>query len=492
MPTEAELDRLKGLINALTPQTKRAPGDLIKASDWAVIAQALIDVAQAAVDETVAPVRSHEHPDQVTLGWLDPKLRSLIERGPLSDPSQAAKLAELERRAERQAVLAEELKAELEKLRDLITSVSTRDLAREAAITEVRRTVEGVKNAGDDVLAVRETLQDLETKITEAVEIGSGLKVDGQPVDMQGLFDRLGKVEELRERLIMPTGEVLDAAEFQKQLTTLSNTLVTEDQLDEALEARPVELPFEERQQLEESVRTKVLAEVEASGDALATEIRGETATAIAQVDAKVARAVSDALPGVTAGIAETLRPEIAAAAAGALESATATAAKLVSDARTAIQTDFAATLADLQTGMTAFVVAEVSKQISSEIGSLETSLASLSTSVGSLQAKLSQQEGTLSGINAALTSLNSQLTAEIAVRKSLQESVGSLDAALKTHLLRLESQIAELGTKLTETELSLRSYIDTSTEETRLLIPKETTALESTMLESPITRFIP
>src|ERR671930_2580017 len=101
MPTEAEIDRLQGLIAQLAPLAKRASGDLIKSADWDLVVDSLIAVARAQVSEQVEPVKPHEHSEQVSIGWLDPKLRQLVEGGPLADPAQVARLGDVERRAER-------------------------------------------------------------------------------------------------------------------------------------------------------------------------------------------------------------------------------------------------------------------------------------------------------------------------------------------------------------------------------------------------------
>src|SRR5262245_1523945 len=104
MPTVAELERLRALVERLTPLTQIQRGDLIRAQDWNDVVSALLDVARATLADNAAdaPVSAHEHPDQVKMSWLEPSLRALIERGPLSDPAATGKLDDLGRRLGRQ------------------------------------------------------------------------------------------------------------------------------------------------------------------------------------------------------------------------------------------------------------------------------------------------------------------------------------------------------------------------------------------------------
>ena len=93
MPTVAQLDRLKALVDRLTPLTQIQRGELIRAQDWNDVVGMLLEVARAVLAEDAAEqtVPPHEHPDQVKSSWLDPSLRAIMERGPLSDPAQNAR-----------------------------------------------------------------------------------------------------------------------------------------------------------------------------------------------------------------------------------------------------------------------------------------------------------------------------------------------------------------------------------------------------------------
>ena len=133
MATSAELERLDALTKQLTPLTRTQAGALIRAQDWNAVVGALIDVARAILGSaaeatTVAP---HEHTEQVTLGWLDPRLRSLIERGPLADPGAVARLGDVDRQVTRLNARLDGVDGQLGEVRNRVINVATRDLTRE-------------------------------------------------------------------------------------------------------------------------------------------------------------------------------------------------------------------------------------------------------------------------------------------------------------------------------------------------------------------------
>lgn len=192
MPTVEELERLDALVPRLIRLSNLRPGELIRAQDWNDIVGVLIEVTRAvlAADQN-AVVPPHEHPDQVAVGWLDPRLRALIERGSGAEPDAAGKLNTLDRRVERLNLRLEDLVAGIGDVRGRINDVVTRDLTRESEVTTVRRKIEGMGDSRDDILGMRETLQSLQKDLGVAVDLSTRLQVNGQPVDMT-LIDRPG------------------------------------------------------------------------------------------------------------------------------------------------------------------------------------------------------------------------------------------------------------------------------------------------------------
>jgi hypothetical protein len=473
MPTEAEIDRLQGLIAQLAPLAKRASGDLIKSADWDLVVDSLIAVARAQVSEQVEPVKPHEHSEQVSIGWLDPKLRQLVEGGPLADPAQVARLGDVERRAERLEATQTGFTDETKQIRELVHEVSSRDLERQAAMTELRRIVENLANAKDDVVAVRATLRALDEKVRNAVEIGAALSVDGSTVDMTDVVKRIGVVEELRSRLTLPTGEVLDAAEFQKQLSKLRNEMATQQDIDEALKLRPVELPEESRAALETDLGTRFTAELATANASLKEEIAQSTDEKLGQVDAKVAQAVSDATPTITAGVVDTLRPEITAAADGAVTQAADAAAKLVGTSESSLRDELTTTIKELSGALPDLIATDLNRRLGDVIAPIEASIKTLDQSLDSITVALKTVDGQIGGLSARIET----------VAAADADAIATLEKSLTGYV---DTQLEEVRRRVGFAELELTKYVDASIADassellaqTKVLVSDEVAAL--------------
>ncbi len=459
MPTVAELERLEALAARLTPLASRTRGELILAEDWNVVVGALIEVARAVLaEEREGLVPPHDHPDQVGTGWLDPNLRALLERGPMADPAAMARLSELERRLGNLRSRIDEMNEGVKEARDRVTDVATRDLTRQADITSVRRMVEGLSDSRDDVRGLRETLRSIQENVRLAVEVGSGLQVDGEPVDMEAWTGRLRELESFRERLRTPSGELLDAGALENRLTELTNTLVTEDELDAALESRPGRILPEQLEALEEKLRAALISDFETSMNRLADEIRTETSQRLAEVDALVARAVSDALPDVEKSVLSTVRPEISAAVQGGLEQSQAFFEKALAETEAELREEFGQQIGDVQRSIGASVQAELDRQLPAQLDPIRSEVASLSKRVGQNEATLAKHDQILRDLtrdvaavpqNAAIArgeleqKLLSELNAsEEALRAELELGIQAADEAI-TERLRQEVQVA-------------------------------------------------
>lgn len=467
MPTEAEIDRLQGLITQLAPLAKRASGDLIKSADWDLVVDSLIAVARAQVAEQALPVKPHEHSEQVSIGWLDPKLRQLVEGGPLADPAQVARLGDVERRAERLEAAQTGLTDDTKQVRELVHEVSSRDLERQAAMTELRRLVENLSNAKDDVVAVRATLKALDDKVRDAVEIGAALSVDGSTVNMTDVLTRIDVLDQLRGRLTLPTGETLDAAEFQKQLAKLRNDMATQDDIDEALKLRPVELPEESRAALETDLGTRFTAELATSNASLKEEIAQSTDEKLGQVDTKVAQAVADATPTITAGVVDTLRPEITAAVDGAVTQVTDTASKLVDTSGTSLRDEFNATVKELAGALPDMIAADVGRRLEDALGSMQGAITELDQAVATIGRSLKSFDANLGGLSARIEDVAASDAA------ALEKLAGTLTKEFNI-------QLEELRSRIGFTELELTKYIDAQIADTRSDLLAETKVLVS------------
>lgn len=380
MPTVAELERLAALVGQLTPLTSIQRGELIRAQDWNTVVGALIEVLRAVLaTEQEGAVEPHDHPDQVTTGWLDPRLRSLIERGPLADPAGVARLGELERRVQRQIEKSETLIGEQTSLRERLVEVTTRDLSRQANLTQLQRNVEGMVDGRDEVRDLRATLGTIEADVKLAVEASQRFTLNGEPVDMEALDERLRAVEELRQRLTNPDGSLLDAKDLEIRLTELTNTLVTEEELDEALKSVRPGMSEEERAALADSIRSELSAELNTELGSGLENLRGEIQVtldkSLAEVDQKIADGVSGALPGLQESVLSQARQEIEQAVKVSQADISAEFEKRLTEASDALRAEQMKALDELRGSLPDLIGGEVKNQIAESLKSLEVRL---------------------------------------------------------------------------------------------------------------------
>lgn len=311
MPTVADLQRLDALTSRLTPLTRMAQGTLIRAEDWNAVVGALVEVARsvlsAARDEVVP---AHEHPEAVSLAWLDPRVRALLERGPGGDASIEARLSAIERRLARGDTRTNEVDDRMREVRDRISEVATRDLARETQVSEIRRTLGGVVDGRDEVTTLRDSLTAMRSELAGALDVGRRLVVDGQPFDAAAVDARLKAVEELRGRLTRPDGAMLDAASLEERFTQFTNTVVTEEKLAAALADRRTALSDTDRASIGDLVATDLRTSFNASVSASEDRVRAEMTDRLSDLDARVGRAVGDAIPALRGDILATARAE--------------------------------------------------------------------------------------------------------------------------------------------------------------------------------------
>ena len=460
MPTVEELDRLQALTERLTPLTRVQRGTLIRADDWNEVVGALIEVARAVLaEERQAIVAAHEHPDQVSAGWLAPALRTLVERGPLADPAAVGRVATLERAIARLTERLDQLDGGVREVRDRVVAVSANDLKREADVTAVRRTVDGLEDARDDVLALRDTLRTVEENVRVAVEVGSRLIVDGQPLDVAALVGRVAAVEELRVRLTRPNGELLDAATFDRRLAELTTQLVTEEEFDEALATRPGVVPPEAFAPIEERLRADLTNEVTTSFDRLSGEIRTETNARLAEVNTRVTQAVADALPGLSRTVLDAARSEIQS-----VQDAQASLETRLTQSEAALRTEFGQQLQTLDAGIADRVGVAIDQRLEETLAPIRSELGSVARRAETLSATLAERETQLRTLETRLTTvernvvvtrdelatrfetlLNTRLTAE---REATNNDLAELDRANQT---RLEEGLTGVRTDLVD-----------------------------------------
>ncbi|UJP39270.1 V-type ATP synthase subunit I [Cellulomonas palmilytica] len=298
MATAVEIERLQALVERLGPLAGKTRGELIAADDWNTLVSAIVEIGRATVATGQAGVPQHEHPDQVGIGWLDPQLRQIVTGGGLKDPALDSALIKLRRDVSLLDTRLGRVGDDLAATRTRVDVVATNDVTRTATLDRLNRKVLGAADDRGDIADLRSTLRTLQTEVGRAVEVGSLLEVDGEPLDVPGLVQRLGSVEQLRDRLTRPDGSLLDASGLEIRLAELQAALVTQEQLTEAIdEVRSGGGNPRDLDQVLDAARQAGRAEATSAVDTLGTDLRSVLSARLAEigdeVDARVRRATA-------------------------------------------------------------------------------------------------------------------------------------------------------------------------------------------------------
>lgn len=411
MATVADIERLKALSDRLLPLSSRVRGEVIAADDWNTVVGALLEVARAVVShsaETAVP--QHEHPDQVGLGWLDPRLRALIERGPLADPASTSRITAVERQA---ALLGRRLEALSAQVRDLRVAghrQETNDLDRASTLTELSRKVSGLADPRNEIAALRESLDGISANVSAVGAFAAGLG-DLTPAAVRA---GLEKVDQLRERLTTATGALLDAAEFERRLTELRTTLVTEEELSEALKKRPAQLTGAARAELLAEARSAAQRQAEDSATTITAALREQLASRFDEVTRSAAQAARAAAADFGDELKHTITEQLA---------------KVIAEGQRASEDRLNANAG----AVGAALRAAVDERITRLEGSLDNRVAA---AIGAAQPNL------LAQLNAAVDARVSGLDNRLA---ALQNQAAALNAQVLTEQKRVNQALADL-----------------------------------------------
>jgi hypothetical protein len=440
MPTAADLERLQALLTRLTPLTTTQRGMLIRAEDWNTVVGAVIEVARTVLSESAADtVAPHDHADQVQLSWLDGRLRGLLTGGPLTDPPALARVADLERRLGRLDQRLAAVRDDLGQTRVQVADVSTRDLIREGDVTKVRRNVEAIGDARADVAGLRASLASVQADLGRAVEVGRQLEVGGAPLDIPALVSRVGDLEALRDRLTLPDGAMLDAAALENRLTELTNTLVTQAQLDDVLHEFRPPLAADERARITDEVAQAMQERLTAA----VAGVRADTAALIDQrlaaVDDRVAAAVDERLPAVRDGVLATVDERIGAAVARSADDQRALLDQRLADTSAALTRSFEERARAVGDGVPAVVRAEVGARlderltpVNAAVARHDDTLAALDRRAGATADAQAAQAQALANVQSALNAFGQQLDRRVsqAVTDAAEQAQTLVDAA--------------------------------------------------------------
>ncbi|HSD79196.1 MAG TPA: hypothetical protein VLB47_00995, partial [Solirubrobacteraceae bacterium] len=452
MATVEELDRLTALLARLTPLAAQQPGELVRAADWNTVVGTLIEVVGTLVHDQDQPVKPHDHPDQVAVGWLDPRLRQLVEQGPLGDPAAVARVDALERADTRIGALVEQLRGEVEQLRGRALDIATKDVERAASLSVVRRKVEGLDDAREDVLAVRASLDSVRAKVDRAVELAEVLQHDGEPVDVAALKARVDALDAFRAKLTLPDGEELDGAAFERRLAELRDELVTQEVLDEALKSQKAELDPVAEQALEDRLKTHLDAEVGGREEALKAELAATTDARLAGVDAKVNQGVADALPGLTASVLGQARADLDARAGELLGQAATAADERIKAAGAELTEQLGARIEQARAEVPATVDARIDARLTDAVAELRDAIGGMRADLDGVAGRLDRAVADTRALDARITEVQRAQDARLdQVAGELKSTLADLQRSTDTRLDGLEGRVAGLDERVTK-----------------------------------------
>jgi len=439
MATVSDIERLKALVDRLLPLSARVRGEVIAADDWNTVVGALLEVARAVVADTVeTAVPDHDHPDQVTLGWLDPGLRALIERGPLADPASTSRMTAVERQAALIGRQLDEVSAHIRDLRVVTQRQETNDLDRASSLTALSRTVSGFKDPRNEIAALRASLDVIGTNVSAVSAFAAGL---GQ-LTPAAVLAGLAKVDQLQNRLTTATGTLLDAAEFERRLTELRTTLVTEEELTEALKNRPVQLSEAAKAQLLDESKVAAQRQAETSVTTLNETLRNQLNTRIDEV----AKSAVQAARAAAAGFREELQTAITTQLTTIITEGQRAGEDRLNAKVDAAQTILRGAVDERITRLEGSLDNRVTAAITAARPDLLAQLnANLEARVSGLDNRLAAAQKSLADVQRGLAAATNELAAVRQGNINVQEQVGSLRADLLSEQNRVNLALKEL-----------------------------------------------
>jgi len=442
MATVVEIERLQALVERLRPLAGKVRGELVAADDWNTLVGAIVEIGRATIATGQQGVAPHEHPDQVGIGWLDPQLRQIVTGGGLKDPALDAALLKLRRDVSLLDTRLGRVGDDLSATRTRVDVVATNDLTRSATLDVLHRKVLGAADDRGDIADLRTTLRTLQTEVGRAVEVGARLEVDGAPVDVPGLVQRVADVEALRERLTRPDGSLLDASALEVRLTELAGSLVTQDQLTEAIKDVRAEVGGGDLDGVLDAARAAAQERASAAVDALGADLRSQLQSRFAELDGMVTTAVARATGDLAEQVLTTSRTEVAEALKG-----------LDDRLRESLAADLDARLAAVD-ARTDELVARLEEQVRGQVAqAVEGAVASTLREVDARLGKLDEQQTGLAAQLEVSGKRLDQLDERVEVVRRTEESArDQLRKDLLTEIGRVEAEIdGKLGRGLVD-----------------------------------------
>lgn len=457
MPNAVDVQRLQALVERLLPLSEKQRGELIAAADWNLLVGTIIEIGRAAMAQRADDsVPTHQHPDQVSVGWLDPELRELVTGGGPTNPAVQTEFMKLRRELAALTARIDRLAGDIDTSRVRVDTVAANDAFRLADWERLNRKVGGLEDDRVEIGDLRATLRTLGTEVSRAVEVGAMLQNNGVTIDVAALVDRVKDVEGLREQLTDADGGLLDVKRFESRLKELQLTLVTQKELTEAVKGvRPVNEGGIDRAALLDAARQAgadgAADSVAALGKDLRKDLRKDLATRIETLD--ISTVVLEQIDPLREDIQQLLRKEFAA---GIKESG----AKVTDDLKEVVGRRFDAantaldtrlkTLADSLDGA---VKGQVDQRVGVVTDELSKRLAALTESVSTIDTRtIANAKAIDAEITRASTVERDNFSTLDASQKKIDTRVNELDSSVKQRFEVLDTGVTDRITALDRT----------------------------------------
>ena len=469
MPTVADLDRLDAIVGTLRELTGKQRGELIEAEAWNRLVGAVIDIGRTTIEDGSDQVPGHKHTDQVSLDWLDPRLRAQILEGG-ANPANAAALAKLERRLAEFARKLDAVSERLTRIQSDVAGVATRDVEREAAVGTALRRLDGVFDAREDVAALRGSLRTIEGQVRTAADLSNRLIDDGgDEIDFTAISRRVAALEEIEARLTLPGGDRFAGDSYARDLARLRAELVTEEELRERLETLQGGLSENDRAGLLDAARDAAVAANRDTLAALETDLRRSQDDSLRQIEGTLDTRIGAATGDLRDRILSVARDEQAALLTARLDSFRTTQTAEM-DRRLAAQADgLTAQMTAMNASVRDDVSAQVSARLEERIGGTDARIEALNRTITALDDQMTGITGTLAAQAERVETVNRELLAATSrLNVQLTERIGGIEATLNERIgvaaqdlraaIRAERQGEmavmrdQLGTQLTRT----------------------------------------
>jgi chromosome segregation ATPase len=441
MPNATDIDRIGALVTQLTPLGNVQRGELIKADDWNTLVNSVISIAQIVLsNEQNLVVPPHEHLEQVSLAWLTPSLRAQIQQGTLSDPASVATVNGLGRQISDLSGRIDKVNAQVSDAMGRLSGLSTTVAQRTADVTHVQQTVQGLTDARQEIMDVRATLSSLQQNVQTAVQASALLTVNGQPVNLGDIEQRLAGVEALKANLTNADGTLLSATDLDNRLQILQTSSVTQDQLTTALQnVQPILSP-DQMDAITQQVETGIRNDMQTLATQLTNDVTNKTTALLAGINDTVAKGIADALPGVQNSILGVIRPEIASDIQASADRTTTAFQSKLDAATTSLQASIANETANIDSALPGQITAAINAQVAPTLATLNTNLTNVTNRVTAVETRIATHETNIANLGVQLSQVSQT---DAAGRAQLQQSLNAQQQSTTTNLQNLSSQIA-------------------------------------------------